>query len=92
MRNVQATGVRSAAACLIGLPEAPLEDILFSDSWVEMVKATPEVPVMMDGMEARTQAGLIARNVKRLTLTGLQIRGIAGREHEFENVEEEKTL
>ncbi|MBQ9324924.1 MAG: glycoside hydrolase family 28 protein, partial [Clostridia bacterium] len=87
LSNLLATGVRSTAMCLCGLPEAPLEAISFTQSQVHLVHAEPEAPAMMEGMDKRTQAGLLARHVKGLCLNGLKVDGLAGRLQEFEEVE-----
>ena len=72
------TGARSAAGCIYGLPEAPIEDFSLLNTTVHLVKAEPEVPVMNALARPVTCAGLTAEHVRGLTLRNFRITGAEG--------------
>ena len=72
------TGARSAAGCIYGLPEAPIEDFSLLNTTVHLVKAEPEVPVMNALARPVTCAGLTAEHVRGLTLQNFRITGAQG--------------
>ena len=85
--NIVATNVRSAAGCLYGLPEAPLEDISISNTQIHLVEDTPSMPVMDMIQKPVTLAGLTANHVHGLRLNDLRIFGAKGGERTFSDVE-----
>ncbi len=87
LSDVEARGVRSAAACLYGLPESPLEDISLRGVSIELVRAEPDVPAMNSVQEPITLGGVFARHVRGLEMSGVRIVGCAGPEHHFTDVE-----
>ena len=87
MADIVVTGARSAAACLCGLPEAPLEDISIVNTQIHLVEAAPEVPVMNAVARPVTLAGLSAEHVRGLHLTDLRIVGARGEEITLKDVE-----
>ena len=80
MADIVVTNAKSAAACLCGLPEAPLEDISIVNTQIQLVESEPTVPVMNAVAEAVTCAGLTAEHVRGLHLTDLRITGAKGEE------------
>ena len=87
MADIVVTGVRSAAGCLCGLPEAPLEDISIVNTQIHLVPAKPEVPVMNAVAKPVTQAGLYAEHVRGLHMTDVRVVGAEGGEFTLKNVE-----
>ena len=87
MADIVVTGARSAAACLCGLPEAPLEDISVVNTQIQLVEAEPEVPVMNAVAQPVTLAGLTAQHVRGLHLIDLRITGARGEEITLRDVE-----
>jgi len=65
--NVIASNAQSAASVFLGLPESPIENVLFDNVKITMAKdCKPFRPAMAFGMEAMKGQGLIADNVKNL--------------------------
>ena len=80
MADIVVTGARSAAACLYGLPEAPLSDISIVNTQIHLVKSEPDYPVMNAVQRPVTLAGLTAEHVRGLHMTDLRIIGAEGEE------------
>lgn len=87
MADIVVTNARSAAACLCGLPEAPLEDISVVNTQIHLVQAQPEVPVMNAVAQPVTCAGLTAEHVRGLYLSDLRIVGAKGETITLRDVE-----
>ncbi|MCE5340066.1 MAG: hypothetical protein LLF92_02925 [Planctomycetaceae bacterium] len=63
--NITANNAQSAASVFIGLPESPIENVLFDNVKITMAKdCKPFRPAMAFGTEAMKGQGLIADNVK----------------------------
>lgn len=78
-----------AAAYFDGLPEQKIEEIYMKDisiSYAEDAKC--DVPAMSDGVEKSSKRGLFARNVAKLTLDNVRIKGQVGEAYELEGVDE----
>lgn len=78
MADIVVTGAKSAAACLYGLPEAPLEDISIVNTQIHLVESEPQVPVMNALAVPVTCCGLRAEHVRGLHMTDLRIVGARG--------------
>ena len=76
-----------AAACLYGLPEAPLEDISIVNTQSHLTEDTPSFPVMNAVQQPVTLAGLTAEHVRGLHLTDLRIVGARGETVTLHDVE-----
>jgi len=63
--NITANDAQSAASVFIGLPESPIENVLFENVKITMAKnCKPFRPAMAFGMPEMKGQGLIADNVK----------------------------
>ncbi len=84
IRNITLSGItarraRSAAAVLIGLPEAPLSDITLSDIRIDTLDTgKPSQAAMSFHCPPTTGSGLMARHIRRLTLRDVHITPTAG--------------
>ena len=87
MADIVVTNAKSAAACLCGLPEAPLEDISIVNTQIHLVEAEPQVPVMNAVAKPVTCAGLRADYVRGLHMSDLRIVGARGETMELHDVE-----
>ncbi|MBQ8092126.1 MAG: glycoside hydrolase family 28 protein [Clostridia bacterium] len=87
LSNIQVSGCRSAAVCLYGIPESPIEDIRLNNMHIEMVTDEPSIPVMCARSHPMNRAGVYAEYVKGLDLNGLVLTGVEGPEHQFVSVE-----
>ena len=85
--NIVATNVRSAAGCLYGLPEAPLEDVSISNTQIFLTESEPDYPVMDMVQKPVTLAGLTAEHVSGLHLSDVRIFGAKGGEPTFIDVD-----
>jgi polygalacturonase len=85
--QIQAHDARFAAAFLWGLPERPVEDVVFRDVGITVAaEALPGEPDMLDGLAPMARAGFIARHVRGLRRDGLDVRGQAGDAFVMEDV------
>lgn len=87
MADIVVTNVKSAAGCLCGLPEAPLEDISVVNTQIHLVESEPEVPVMNAVAVPVTLAGLTAQHVRGLHMSDVRIVGAAGEAFVLSDVE-----
>ncbi|MBQ7486765.1 MAG: glycoside hydrolase family 28 protein [Clostridia bacterium] len=87
LSDIQVSGCRSAAVCLYGIPESPVEDISLSNMHIELVDADPETPVMCARSHPMNHAGIYAEYVKGLHLEGVILTGVEGPERQFVSVE-----
>ena len=88
LSNIQVSGCRSAAICLYGIPESPIEDFRMNNVSIEMVDGEPEIPVMCVSSFPMNRAGIYAEHCRGLELKGLVMTGVKGPEKQFVNVEE----
>ena len=85
--DIVVTNAKSAAACLYGLPEAPLEDISIVNTQIHLTEDAPSFPVMNAVQQPVTLAGLTAEHVRGLHLTDLRIVGARGETVTLHDVE-----
>ena len=78
MADIVVTNAKSAAGCLCGLPEAPLEDISIVNTQIHLVESEPQVPVMNAVAKPVTLCGLTAEYIRGLHMTDLRIVGARG--------------
>ena len=87
MADIVVTNAKNAAACLYGLPEAPLEDISIVNTQIHLTQSEPVEPVMNAVAKPVTLDGLRARHVRGLHMTDLRIVGAKGETIMLEDVE-----
>ena len=87
MADIVVTNAKSAAACLYGLPEAPLEDISIVNTQIHLTEDAPSFPAMNAVQQPVTLAGLTAEHVRGLHLTDLRIVGARGETVTLHDVE-----
>ncbi len=84
--NISAVDATAAAGFIYGLPEAPIEDVHFSDISVYMTKdGEPGIPAMMTGLKPMKNKGIYCCNIKASTFNRVLIRGQEGAPFEFAN-------
>ena len=77
-RHVQATDA-SCAAYILGLPEQPVEEIELSDVQIACAEDAPAIqPAMADGVPQCVRQGIVACDVKKLTLRHVHLTGHTG--------------
>ncbi|MBQ8947490.1 MAG: glycoside hydrolase family 28 protein [Lachnospiraceae bacterium] len=77
-RNITCEGVDAALLTVYGLPEKKVGEVVLENIEADFLpeeKRVPAVPVMMDGMEPMSGRGIFVRNVEKLTLNNVNIRG-----------------
>ena len=86
-RRVEAVDCGACAGYFLGLPESPVGEVRMEDVLFSFADA-PEalLPVMADGVAACAGRGIIARNVRRLTLRNVRILGQRGEPLDCEGV------
>lgn len=88
-KNIKATLSQYAAGYFYGLPEMPIEEINIIDSVVEMDKDAKEgTPVMMTDAEVCSKCGFIFRNVNKVNLHNVTLKGQEGEAFVLDNVKE----
>ncbi len=77
-RNVTCEGVDVSLLAVYGLPEKKVGEVVLENieaDYLPPEKRVPGVPMMMDGMEPMSGRGIYVRNVEKLTLVNVNIRG-----------------
>lgn len=88
LRHVHCENVAHSAMTILGLPEAPVENITIEDFRVRYdAEAVPGFPDMAEGIEAVIHRGIDLLNVRGFTLHGLDIEGMQGPLLTTENAE-----
>ena len=89
-RNIKCSDVDVSLLAVYGLPEAKVNEITLENITAEFKPEndrTPEVPVMMDGLDKMSGKGILARNVKKLVIKNTIIRGSADSEADIEDTD-----
>ena len=77
--NIQSTNHSIAAGFFYGLPEQPIESLVFKNShFTGAAHAEPGYPAMMDDSLAYCQAGFILTHVKSVIMDHVTFEGIIG--------------
>ncbi len=78
--RVQALRCRGCVAYVLGLPERPVERIVFADCSFDFEPSAEPVPnpAMADGVEPVANQGILLHYVDRVDLRGTRITGISG--------------
>lgn len=91
-RNIEAKNCHVAAAFFYGLPEQKIGRIEMENVHVTYAaKPEPDVPAMMEGVEAMTLRGIYANNVKILQLKNVVIEGQEGLAVTLEHIDQLKS-
>nr|AAW84064.1 pectate lyase [uncultured bacterium] len=86
--HITAREVQAAAAFLYGLPEQPLEDVLFDDIWIELAAdASPARPAMMRAVPPMSQGGVLCYGARRISFRHMHLRGHRGPAFQIERAE-----
>jgi len=65
-----------SAGFIVGLPEAPIEDVRISDCVIEMAKdklQSPDESAMHKGLPSTTERGIRLRNVRRASISNVNV-------------------
>ena len=86
--NIKATNAHVSAGYFDGLPESKIEAVVMENVDISFAKdAKSGVPIMCDGINEMSKAGIVAKNVNRLVLKNVNIQGCNGEEVETINVD-----
>ena len=88
-RNIKCENVKNIFACFYGLPEMPIEEIELSDISAEFDKSEDIeeiVPIMMDNFPKMAKKGIFAKNIKKLILNNISIKGSRDQNPFIENI------
>ncbi|WP_026528136.1 glycoside hydrolase family 28 protein [Butyrivibrio sp. VCD2006] len=87
-RNIECKDVDVSLLAVYGLPESKVAEIIFENIKAEFKPVkdrTPEVPVMMDGLEKMSGKGIFVRNVRSLVIRDVSIKGSADTKADIED-------
>ncbi len=88
-RNITCEGVDASVLCCVGLPEAPVRELVLENieaTFLPEAERTPAVPVMMDGFEPVSGRGVIVKNAEHVSLKNIRLHGSVDTEAELVNV------
>lgn len=91
-KNITCTGVNASLVCAYGLPERPIEELIFENIDAEFLpeaERKAECPIMMDGFEKMSGRSVYLRNVRKITINNVNIKGAANSAPELIDVAEE---
>ena len=78
-RNIECTDAEVAACYIDGLPEAPIEEVIFENVSVSFAAdARPGIPMMENFAKPRCRLGLYLDNVKKICLKHVRVNGAEG--------------
>ena len=89
-RNIKCCDVDVSLLAVYGLPEAKVEEVVLENITAQFKPQndrTPEVPVMMDGLDKMSGKGIFARNVKRLSVNNVIIKDSADSQADIEETD-----
>ena len=90
-RDIRCENVKNIFACLYGLPEMPVEEIVLENITLNFDKnenIKPVVPIMMDNFPTMCKRGIFAKNIKKLILKNIEITGSKDSNPFMENIED----
>ncbi len=80
-RNLECTGAEVAACYIDGLPESPIDEVVFENVSVSFAgDAKPGIPSMQNFAEERCRLGLYLDNVKQIHMKNVRVEGARGRQ------------
>ncbi|MBR3349599.1 MAG: glycoside hydrolase family 28 protein, partial [Solobacterium sp.] len=78
-RNMECTDAEAAACYIDGLPESPIDRVVFENISVSFAPdAEPSVPAMQNFAEKRCRLGLYLDNVREISLKNVRVEGAVG--------------
>ena len=89
IHDIDCTGVNAVFACIYGLPEMPIEGIYLDNvnvSYKKQSDRTDVCPIMMDNFMTMNGKSMYFRNVKKVSMNNVTIKGSADTEPELINV------
>ena len=92
VKNITCTGVNASLVCAYGLPERPIEELIFENIDAEFLpeaERKAECPIMMDGFEKMNGRSIYLRNAGKITINNVNIKGAANNALELINVADE---
>lgn len=88
IRHVRCENTAHSAVTILGLPEAPVENVVIEDFHVRFdAHAEPGFPDMAEGIEAVARRGIHLLNVRGISLRDIRLEGVEGPDIVRENVE-----
>ena len=90
-RDIRCENVKNIFACLYGLPEMPIEEIVLENITLNFDKnenIKPVVPIMMDNFPTMCKRGIFAKNIKKMILENIEITGSKDSNPFMENIED----
>ena len=87
-RNIECHNCHVAGAYIYGLPEQKIAEVTMENVHIDYAEdAKSGVAAMMLGCDASSRRGIVAANVKKLTLINVSINGADGEPYELINVD-----
>lgn len=78
-RRLDCTGAQVAACYIDGLPEMPIEEVVFADSTISFAEdAKPGVPIMKNFAKEECRLGLYLDNVRKIRVRNVRVEGCEG--------------
>ena len=93
-RDITCRGVHASLLCAVGLPEAPIGELVIERvdaEFAPLESRREERPVMMDNFDPVSGRSVIARNVKSLVIRDVTIKGENVQKPQLDNIEDAKT-
>ena len=90
-KNIKCTGTEVCLLTVYGLPESKVGTVTLEDieaDYKEETKREAEYPVMMDGIDKMSGRGIFARNVGKLILKNVHIKGSVDSKEDLNGVEQ----
>lgn len=78
-RRLECTGAQVAACYIDGLPEMPIDEVVFADSTISFAEdAKPGVPIMKNFAKEECRLGLYLDNVRKIRVRNVRVEGCEG--------------
>lgn len=78
-RNMECSGTEVAACYIDGLPESPIDEVVFEDINISFAEdAKPDVPAMQSFAKEQCRLGLYLDNVRRIQIKNVKLTGVVG--------------
>jgi len=90
-KHVSIEGAQACSVCAYGLPESQIDSVILQDVKAEFLpkeEITPQVPIMMDNFSPMNAKSFFFKNVKKVVLKDIEIKGANDSRPECINVGE----